>query len=106
MLWSLPLWACESGELARWLDRLWEGHRHGAKYFEVTRSDGNLPEDWPDRSEAERSRWPDNDFRHIWERKVLENERDLRNGLAHRTAPFITVAHRFIAGDCTLGRAD
>ena len=60
-------------------------------YYEATRSEGSRrPEGWELMTGEQRSAWLNSDFRRIWERDTLNNERELRNGLAHRTSAFVT----------------
>ncbi len=91
MLASLLDWGHQSGALAPWLERLWVRHGAAAGYYEVTRGEGTrVPETWATMSPDERGAWLEIEFRLIWERDVLKNEREFRNGLAHRTGPFVT----------------
>jgi hypothetical protein len=89
---SLLRWARTTGVLRRWLDQLWSRTGNRVVYAEVTRfgSDRRIPIEWETWTIAEREQWVETTLRPLWEEDYLDNIRELRNLIVHRTSRFIT----------------
>jgi hypothetical protein len=91
---SLLRWAHREGLLRGWLSGIWEP-RKGSIQIAALMKEGperRIPADWDEWDEVRRAEWWEETFRPAWERDYLDNERALRNLLAHRTSRFLTMA--------------
>jgi hypothetical protein len=85
---ALLRWARANDLTERWLGPIWQRQRRWIQIAEQTKPTDKtrLPPDWSDRSEDQRQKWWETDFRPVWESEYLDNERELRNLLSHRTS--------------------
>lgn|GEM_PF-3045045 len=89
---SLLRWARSSGVLRPWLDEIWaRAHRNIlSSWFTDTGRENRVPSEWQAWSPAERTHWIDTSLRPQWEEDYLDNLRELRNLVVHRTSRFLT----------------
>ena len=89
---SLLRWSRASGQLGPWLDWIWTNVRRSVASEVLTGSIRLLPAptDWSSLDEQGQRRWIDNTLREAWEIDYVDNLRQLRNLVAHRTTGYLT----------------
>jgi hypothetical protein len=89
---SLLRWARSSRALGLWLDRIWSQCAINVISAELTVSGPSrrVPDEWTGWTTEERAAWVETTLRPLWEEEYLDNIRELRNLVAHRTSTFLT----------------
>jgi len=89
---SLLRWARSSGVLSRWLDGIWAQCARNVLSAELTQSGRarRAPDEWSTWTAEQRNVWVATIMRPLWEEEYLDNLRQLRNLVAHRTSRFLT----------------
>jgi len=89
---SLLRWSRATGQLGPWLDWIWTNVRRTVASEALTGSIRLLqaPTDWSSWDEERKRRWIDHTLREAWETDYLDNLRQLRNLVAHRTTGYLT----------------
>jgi hypothetical protein len=89
---SLLRWSRASGQLGPWLDWIWANVRRTVASEVLTGSIRLLPApaDWSSWDEERQRRWIDHPLREAWEIDYVDNLRQLRNLVAHRTTGYLT----------------
>ncbi len=89
---SLLDWSRASGELGPWLDWIWTNVRRTVASEVLTGSIRLLPAptDWSSWDAERQRRWIGHTLREAWEVDYVDNLRQLRNLVAHRTTGYLT----------------
>ncbi len=89
---SLLRWVRSSGVLRLWFDGIWAQCATNVLSAELTQSGPSrrAPDEWSAWTAEVRDLWVTTVMRPLWEEEYLDNLRQLRNLVAHRTSRFLT----------------